>query len=215
MIVFAAVFANRHLFSQLLPDLILNNLFPIFLKLENLHTLIVGGGNVGLEKITAVLSNSPQARVTLVAPAISQEIQHIASENPLVELVFRKFEETDLVEKDLVIIAINDHSQSAVIKELAAQRHILANVADTPALCDFYLSSVVRKGNLKVAISTNGMSPTMAKRLKEVLTDALPDNLETAMEQLQAVRNMLKGDFAHKVDELNKITSVLVGKKAE
>jgi precorrin-2 dehydrogenase/sirohydrochlorin ferrochelatase len=72
---------------------------------------------------------------------------------------------------------------------------------------------VVQKGNLKVAISTNGMSPTMAKRLKEVLNEALPENLETAMEQLKAVRDMLKGDFAYKVDELNRITSVLVDKK--
>ena len=193
----------------------MNNLFPIFLKLENLHTLIVGGGNVGLEKITAVLGNSPQAKVTLVAPEISPEIQEKVSGNPLVDLIFRKFDESDLTGKDLVIIAINDRTQSAVIKELAAQKHILSNVADTPDLCDFYLSSVVKKGNLKVAISTNGMSPTMAKRLKEVLSDALPDNLEMAMEQLQAVRNMLKGDFAYKVDELNKITSVLVDKKVD
>lgn len=193
----------------------MNNLFPIFLKLENLHTLIVGGGYVGLEKIIAVLDNSPLARVTLVAPEIRAEIREIAAANSRINLIVRKFEDDDLLEKDLVIVATNDKPENKRIRETARARHILANVADTPDICDFYLSSVVRKGNLKVAISTNGMSPTFAKRLKEVLGEALPDNLETAMEQLKAVRDMLKGDFASKVDELNRITSVLTEKKKD
>lgn len=193
----------------------MNNLFPIFLKLENLHTLIVGGGYVGLEKITAVLDNSPLARVTLVAPEIREEIRSIAAANSRINLIVRKFQDDDLLEKDLVIVATNDKAENRRIWEAARTRHILANVADTPDICDFYLSSVVRKGNLKVAISTNGMSPTFAKRLKEVLGEALPDNMGTAMEQLKAVRDMLKGDFASKVDELNRITSVLTEKKKD
>ena len=194
-------------------NLNMNNLFPIFLKLENLHTLIVGGGYVGLEKITAVLDNSPMAKVSLVSPDIRQEIRDIASVNSRINLIERRFEDNDLAAKDLVIVATNDKEENARIASVARSKNMLVNVADTPAICDFYLSSVVRKGNLKVAISTNGMSPTLAKRLKEVLGDALPDNLETAMEQLKAVRDMLKGDFASKVDELNRITSVLTDKK--
>ncbi|WP_138477327.1 precorrin-2 dehydrogenase/sirohydrochlorin ferrochelatase family protein [Dyadobacter bucti] len=191
----------------------MNNLFPIFLKLENLHTLIVGGGYVGLEKITAVLDNSPEAKVTLVSPEIRNEILSLATGNSRINLINRKFQEEDFLQKDLVIVATNDKEENKRIAALARAKNILTNVADTPAICDFYLSSVVRKGNLKVAISTNGMSPTFAKRLKEVLGEALPDNLETAMEQLKAVRDMLKGDFANKVDELNRITSVLMEKK--
>lgn len=165
-----------------------------------------------MEKITAVLDNSPEATVTLVSPEIRQEIREVAAGNERLSLIERVFEDGDLAEKDLVIVATNDKEENKRIKSVARAKHILCNVADTPPLCDFYLSSVVRKGNLKVAISTNGMSPTMAKRLKEVLNEALPDNLETAMEQLKAVRDMLKGDFAYKVDELNRITSVLVEK---
>jgi len=190
----------------------MNNLFPIFLKLENLHTLIVGGGYVGLEKLTAVLDNSPLAKVTLVSPEIRQEILDIASLNSRINLIPRKFEDEDLSAKDLVIVATNDKEENKRIWQYARSLHILTNVADTPPICDFYLSSVVRKGNLKVAISTNGMSPTFAKRLKEVLGEALPDNLDTAMEQLKAVRDMLKGDFAYKVEELNRITAVLTTK---
>lgn len=193
----------------------MNNLFPIFLKLENLHTLIVGGGYVGLEKLTAVLDNSPLAKVTLVSPEIRQEILDIAGLNSRINLIQRKFEDEDVSAKDLIIVATNDKEENKRIWQYARSLHILTNVADTPAICDFYLSSVVRKGNLKVAISTNGMSPTFAKRLKEVLGEALPDNLDTAMEQLKAVRDMLKGDFAFKVEELNRITAVLTTKNKD
>ncbi|NIJ51741.1 precorrin-2 dehydrogenase/sirohydrochlorin ferrochelatase family protein [Dyadobacter arcticus] len=193
----------------------MNDLFPIFIKLENLQTLIVGGGYVGLEKITAVLQNSPNANITLVSPEIRFEIREIAEANSRINLIERKFSDDDLAGQDLMIVATNDKEENKRIARIARKKHILTNVADTPDICDFYLSSVVRKGNLKVAISTNGMSPTLAKRLKEVLGEALPDNLETAMEQLKAVRDMLKGDFAQKVDELNRITAVLTEKKTE
>ncbi|GHB59010.1 precorrin-2 dehydrogenase/sirohydrochlorin ferrochelatase family protein [Persicitalea jodogahamensis] len=190
----------------------MNNLFPIFLKLDNddLHLLIVGGGYVGLEKIEAVLGNSPEATITLVAPEIRDEIRGIAAQKPNVNLVFRPFEDSDLDHKDLVIVATNNREENKRIKRVARARHLLCNVADTPDECDFYLSSIVKKGNLKVAISTNGMSPTLAKRLREVLTEALPDDLETAMEQLKAVRDQLRGDFEYKVQELNRITEVLI-----
>ena len=192
----------------------MNHLFPIFLKLNNydLHLLIVGGGYVGLEKIEAVLGNSPEAKITLVAPEIRAEIREIAAQNPHVMLLQRAFEDSDLDNKDLVIVATNDKQENKRIKQLARARHLLCNVADTPDECDFYLSSIVKKGNLKVAISTNGMSPTLAKRLREVLTEALPDDLETAMEQLKGVRDLLRGDFEYKVQELNRITEVLVRK---
>ncbi len=188
----------------------MNHLFPIFLKLEELHTLIVGGGNVGLEKMMAVVSNSPLARITLVAPLIRHEIEELASASDRIDLIYRSFSEEDLPGKDLVIVATDDREVNKHIRSAARARHLLVNVADTPAECDFYLSSVVKKGNLKLAISTNGFSPTLAKRLREVLTESLPDNLETAMQQLNQVRALLKGDFAHKVEELNKITEVLL-----
>lgn len=186
-----------------------NQLFPVFLKLQQLHTLIVGGGFVGEEKITAVLNNSPEARITLVAPEIRPEIKALVSQYAKLTLIQKPFDETDLDGKDLVIAATNDKAVNTYIKQVAKARKILANVADTPDECDFYLSSIVQKGNLKIAISTNGKSPTVAKRVKEVLNETFPAEMDNLLQNIERIRTTLKGDFAEKVKQLNAVTASL------
>jgi siroheme synthase-like protein len=85
-------------------------------------------------------------------------------------------------------------------------------VADTPDLCDFYLSSIVQKGDLKIAISTNGKSPTIAKRLKEVLIDLIPDEMENILNNMSKIRDKIKGGFAEKVRQLNELTKSIAEK---
>ncbi len=187
-----------------------NNLFPIFLKLETLSLVIVGGGNVALEKLTAVLGNAPDTKIKLVAKEISIEIKELAFRYPNLTLIKREFEESDLDEADLVIAAVNDRELSTVIKDCAHKKGKLINVADKPDLCDFYLGSIVQKGNLKIAISTNGQSPTAAKRIKEMLNTALPSELDELIQNLHLVRNKLQGDFKERVNQLNAITRGLV-----
>ena len=190
-----------------------NNLYPIFLKLENLQTLLVGAGTVGLEKLTALLKNSPQAKVTIVADNMSDEISELAKNNPNIRLLYRKFFISDLDGKDLLILATNDPQLHVRTKVEARKRRILTNVADTPDLCDFYLGSVVQKGDLKIGISTNGKSPTFAKRFREYLEEFLPDSLQELIDNLNSYRNALKGDFQHKVNALNDLTSSFLSKK--
>jgi siroheme synthase-like protein len=187
-----------------------NRLFPVFLKLESLRLLIVGGGYVGLEKLQAVLQNAPEAGITLVAAQISDEIKELATGYPTLVLVERPFEPADIDGADLVIVAINDREISKEIQGWAKIKGKLANVADTPDLCDFYLGSIVQKGNLKLAISTNGKSPTIAKRIKEVLNDALPEEINELLDHMELIRGKLKGDFTEKVRELNDLTRTLV-----
>lgn len=189
-----------------------NHLFPVFFKLEQLQVLVVGGGNVGCEKVSAILQNCPAARVTVVATWFAPEMAAITEGFDNVTLVQKEFSCGDLFGKDLVIAATADKELNSCIWEKAKASKVLINVADTPALCDFYLGSVVQKGNLKIAISTNGKSPTIAKRLKEVLNEAIPEQLENVLHHLQAIRDRLKGDFAEKVKKLNELTSVLVSK---
>lgn len=193
-----------------------NHLFPIFLKLEQLRLLIVGGGYIGMEKLGAVLQNAPGTSIRLVGITISEEIKALAEKHPTLTLVEKAFDPSDADDIDIAIVGINDPEASGAISAEIKSRGILVNVADKPELCDFYLSSVVKKGNLKVAISTNGKSPTVAKRLKETLDDALPGELDQVLDKMQAIRNGLKGDFTEKVNKLNEITSVLAtGKEAE
>lgn len=124
-----------------------NNLFPVFLKLEQLRLLIVGGGYVGMEKLGAVLSNSPATKIRLVATEISNEIKEIAVTNANLQLIEKPFSEDDLQNIDVVITAINDREISTAIAGIVKAKGILVNVADKPELCDFYLGSVVKKGN--------------------------------------------------------------------
>ena len=114
---------------------------------------------------------------------------------------------------DIVIAAVNDRTISEQVVTDAKQKGKLVNAADKPDLCDFYLSSVVQKGNLKIAISTNGKSPTIAKRIKEFLNDTLPGELDSLLDNMQNIRNKITGDFTEKVKQLNEITQKLTEDK--
>ncbi|WP_426588411.1 TSUP family transporter [Mucilaginibacter sp. R-33] len=191
-----------------------NQLFPVFLKLNDLHTVLIGGGNVGLEKLTAVLNNSNRARVTVISREFLPEVHTLASQYSGIRIVQKSFTDDDLNNADIVIAATNDSELNSYVRNAAHDRKLLINVADKPALCDFYLGSIVQKGDLKLAISTNGKSPTVAKRLKEVLNESLPAELDITLQQMSELRNTLEGDFADKVKKLNSVTSVLVESKA-
>ena len=190
-----------------------NTLFPIFLKLDQLNTLVVGGGNVALEKVSAILRNSPEARVTMVATFFREDTLEYIEKFPLVRYEIREFLEADLEGRDLIICATDNVQLHQKIKALAVERHLLCNVADTPHLCDFYLGSIVQKGDLKIAISTNGKSPTLAKRIRAFLEEVIPADIQETMDGLEAYRNSLKGDFEAKIKALNELTKGLTFKK--
>jgi len=190
-----------------------NRLFPVFLKLENLRLLIVGGGDVGLEKLYAVLDNSPGTSIKIVANSISDEIKKLALHKNNIRLLEKEYDIHDLADVDIVVAAINDSKVSTQICIDAKERKLLVNVADKPDLCDFYVSSVVKKGDLKIAISTNGKSPVIARRLKEVLNEIFPDDINGMLLNMQNIRQRLNGNFPGEAKQLNDLTSVLVAKQ--
>jgi uncharacterized protein len=190
-----------------------NTLFPIFLKLENFKVLVVGAGNVGLEKASAILNNSPKTRLTIIGERVLEELAEFCADFPQVQILQKSFDPTDLDGQQLVIAATDRKDINTWVKKEAETRGIFANVADTPPECDFYLGSIVQKGSLKIAISTNGKSPTVAKRLKEVLNEVLPDELNELLQKMPKLRERFKGDFAEKVRLLNDYTASLVEKK--
>ena len=190
----------------------MNTLFPIFVKMHQISTLLVGAGPVGLEKLQAIFRSSPQANVKIVAKEIIPEVLEFIADKDTVVMEQRSFQVSDLQAKDLVIVASNNPELNEQIRVLCSENNILLNVADKPDLCDFYLGSIVQKGNLKIGISTNGKSPTMAKRLKEFFNDLLPEEIDETLELMQQYRNQLKGNLADKIRNLNAHTQDIVRK---
>ena len=130
-----------------------------------------------------------------------------------VQLIVRDFVARDLLETNLLIVATDEPRLNIKIYELAKSRGILTNVADTPRFCDFYLGSIVTKGNLKISISTNGKSPTFAKRIREFLEELIPENINETLEILNSYRKKIRMDFQSKVKELNRVTSSMIATK--
>jgi precorrin-2 dehydrogenase/sirohydrochlorin ferrochelatase len=189
-----------------------NELYPIFLKVAQLEVLIVGGGNVGLEKLTFLLKSSPNAKVTVVAPNFHAELVELAQKQT-VELIKDVYQVSYLKGRHMVIAATDNISVNIEVYKDCKAQHILVNVADNPPYCDFYMGGIVTKGNIKIAISTNGKSPTLAKRLRQFFEDVIPDNIDELAENLNSFRKTIKGDFQEKVDSLNELTKGIIKKK--
>jgi precorrin-2 dehydrogenase / sirohydrochlorin ferrochelatase len=193
----------------------MNHLYPIFLKVHELNVLLVGGGFVATEKLEFLLKSSPLAQVTVVSREFRPEFLEVASKAENVTLIEDLYHEKYLGGKHIVIGATDNKAVNRQIRDEAKERFLLVNIADTPELCDFYLGGIVTKGNLKIAISTNGKSPTTAKRLRQLLEEVLPEEIDALLENLNAYRATLKGDFEYKVKAMNEITEGLVRKETQ
>lgn len=149
-------------------------LFPAFIKLARRHCLVVGAGEVALQKISALLAC--EADVHVVSPRVREEISALAAAGRL-EIVQRGFSPDDLTGMFLVIAATDDPAVNSEVYEAAVERNILCNSVDDPPHCDFYFGSVVSRGDLQIAISTAGESPALAQRLRKEIDAQLPDDL--------------------------------------
>ena len=189
-----------------------NNLYPIFLKVKNLQVLIVGGGKVAEEKLTFLLKSSPDACVTMVSPMFREGTISLAKTGN-VKLVKKKYKKSYLKGKHMVVATTDIPKVNVKVYKHCRKKSILVNVADNPPYCDFYMGGIVTKGNVKVAISTNGKSPTTAKRLRQFFEDVIPENVDDLVKNLNEYRKTIKGDFEEKVETLNEFTKGLIEKK--
>ncbi|WP_298879013.1 bifunctional precorrin-2 dehydrogenase/sirohydrochlorin ferrochelatase [uncultured Polaribacter sp.] len=189
-----------------------NELYPIFLKTKQLEILIVGGGFVALEKLSFLLKSSPNSKVTMVAPFFRDEtLEKVKDFN--VQLVHDEYKNIHLKNKDIVIATTDNVEVNIQVYKDCKERNVLVNVADNPPYCDFYMGGIVTKGNVKIAISTNGKSPTTAKRLRQFFEEVIPNNIDDLVKNLNKYRETLKGDFEDKVEKLNEFTKSLVENK--
>ena len=188
-----------------------NNLYPIFLKTNQLNILIVGGGYVALEKLNFLLKSSPDAKVKLVAPFFRPETLEFANLHEI-KMIKSEYHEKFLTDQHIVIATTDNDEVNIKIYQDCKRQNIFVNVADNPPFCDFYMGGIVTKGNVKIAISTNGKSPTTAKRLRQFFEDVIPDNVDNLVKNLNTYRKTIKGNFEKKVSTLNKITENLIRK---
>jgi len=161
------------------------SLLPIFLKLDGRPGLLVGAGNVALEKIGSVLPTGIRLRV--IAPKAVAEIRQLAAEGKL-EWIEREFDVADIDGNLLVIAATDNPEVNATIFREASRRGILSNSVDDPPHCDFYFGSIVRRGDLQIAISTAGESPAVAQNLRREIDEQLPRDLGPWLSEIGKLR---------------------------
>src|SRR6202165_961332 len=152
------------------------NLFPMFMKLAGKQCLVVGAGKVGEPKIGSLIDTG--ARIHVVAIAASDQVREWA-EAGKIELELRAFSSSDLDGKFLAVVATASRSLNELVYREAQRRGVLCNVVDVPELCDFFYPAVVRRGDLQIAISTSGQSPSLAQKLRQQLERQFGPGYET------------------------------------
>ncbi len=163
----------------------MNTLYPAFLKLEGKPVLVVGGGAVAEQKITGLLES--RADVTVIAPEASASILQLAAQGRLT-LQSRAFQPTDTAGFHLVIGATDDRAVQHAVFMDAQRQGIPVNIVDVPELCSFYTASIFRKGDLSIAVSTNGKSPTLGKLIRDRIRERFERGYPELLERLGAIR---------------------------
>jgi siroheme synthase-like protein len=161
------------------------SLLPIFVKLTGRPCLLVGAGEVALQKIPSLLA--AEARPRVIAPRVRSEIDVLAREGRI-DVIEREFVEADLEEVFLVIAATDNPAVNAAVYRAAVERNILCNSVDDPPHCDFYFGSIVTRGDLQIAISTAGESPALAQRLRREIDEQVPADLGSWLHDLGELR---------------------------
>jgi len=164
-------------------------LFPAFMKLDNRQVIIIGGGALAESKLPALLQSG--ARVRIISPRLNPNLQTQLRANNI-EWWPKLYEQGDLAGAFLVIAATSNSEVNAAVFQEAEARSILCNAVDDIENCHFYYGSIVQRGDLQIAISTNGKSPALAQRLRHELEQQFGPEYATWLEWLGAARQILR-----------------------
>lgn len=165
--------------------------YPVNLLLADRPVLVIGGGTIAARKAAALAAED--ARITVVAPVIGDEMRALAARHPIL-LVERPFEPGDLDGMWLAFTATDDAAVNRAVFEAGEARHVFVNAADDPRHCSFTLLSIMRRGDLQVAIGTAGRSPALAAWLKAKLADELGPEYEILLDLLAEEREALRAN---------------------
>jgi len=147
------------------------SLFPIFLKLAARPCIVIGAGHLAESKIESL--QAANAQITVIAPEASERIQSLAAAGEI-QYHRRPYAEGDLTGSFLVVAATNVPAVNRAVFQEATEKGVLCNAVDDPPFCDFYFPSVVRRGDLQIAISTAGASPALAQKIRKDINAQLP-----------------------------------------
>jgi siroheme synthase-like protein len=178
------------------------------LRLSERRCLVVGGGDIGLEKVEGLLACD--AAVTVVAPTAHPELERLAAEGSITWHP-REYHRGDLEGSFLVIAATNDSEVNISVHEHAEARAMLVNVVDVPPLCNFILPAIVRSGPLAIAISTAGASPALAKRMKREIAAQFGDDYARLAVLLNEARGWAKATLPTFQERRDFFESIVTG----
>jgi precorrin-2 dehydrogenase/sirohydrochlorin ferrochelatase len=178
------------------------------LKLKGRRCLVVGGGDIGLEKVEGLLACDGD--VTVVAPELQPELRRLAEEGSI-EWRARAYEPADLEGTFMAIAATNDSEVNIGVYEDAERRAMLVNVVDVPPLCNFILPAIVRTGPLAIAISTAGASPALAKRMKREISELFGEDYARLAVLLNDARGWAKATLPTYQDRKDFFESIVNG----
>lgn len=166
----------------------MSSYYPVFLDLKGRRCLVVGGGSVAERKTRMLLEHN--ALVTVISPALNQGLQQLA-EQGAIQVVPRNFKSNDLRGAFLAIAATDDPITNAAVSDKGRKQRILINVVDDPKVSDFIVPSIVRRGDITIAISTAGKSPALARKIRTELDAILPAQYARLLSLVSDVREEL------------------------
>ncbi|MGJ0318635.1 bifunctional precorrin-2 dehydrogenase/sirohydrochlorin ferrochelatase [Aliarcobacter cryaerophilus] len=162
--------------------------FPAFLKFDDKTILIVGGGNIALEKLEHLLNFS--SNITLISKNFSEKIDDLIDKHSL-KIFQKEYEKGDAKGYDIVIVAVDDFMLQENIYFETREYKILCNCVDLQQYCDFIFPSYIKRGDLTIAISTSGSSPAFAKNFKTFLSNLIPEGVEDFLKELKELRSTI------------------------
>jgi len=162
--------------------------FPAFLQMNNKKVLLVGGGNIALEKLEKLLDFTNDIKI--ISLEFSKAMQELISQKGL-ESETRAYVKGDIRDCSIVIIAVDDITLQAEIFEESKEYKCLCNAVDSVDYCDFIFPSYVKEGDLSIAISTSGSSPAFAKHFKRYIKELIPSNVSEFLSEMKGLRTSL------------------------
>ena len=171
--------------------------YPIFLELNGRRVVVIGGGAVAVRKAQALLAAG--ARLIVVAQRIDNMLT-VLSRNKNAELIKSKYSKDYLAEAVLVIAATNNHQLNKQIYKDCQELEVLCNVVDEPELCDFFVPAVVKRGDLQIAIGTEGRCPAYAGHIRKKLEEIFTEEHGQFLAELEELRKRIIKDVAEPAD---------------